>query len=222
MSSNGPVKQAVADYFKDPNGHKKQIGTGMSGEGESMVLAKQDLGQLKNKLQQALHKIPDFKKLQNQVSMNVTSEGLRIELIENPNGVFFERGKTQPTPLCIEVITVLAQQLGELPNNILLEGHTDSTPYEPGQAYTNWELSADRANAARRIMQMHGVRADQVKAVRGYADQRLRNVKDPTDASNRRISVVVAYQADDLKNVITLKDGKIGDQIKAAEHSKGS
>ncbi|HSU29652.1 MAG TPA: flagellar motor protein MotB [Bryobacteraceae bacterium] len=222
LSSNGPVKQAVADYFKDPTGHKKQIGSGLSGEGEAMLLSKQDLGQLKDKLNQALHTIPDFKKLQNQVSMNVTSEGLRIELIENPNGCFFERGSAQPTALGIEVITVLAQQLGELQNNILLEGHTDSTPYGPGQGYTNWELSADRANAARRIMQMHGVRPDQVKAIRGYADQRLRNTSNPADPSNRRISVVVAYQPDDMKTLEIPKGGKLGVKLKAAEDTKSS
>jgi chemotaxis protein MotB len=222
LSTNGPVKQAVADYFKDPTGHKKQIGSGLSGAGEAMLLSKQDLGKLKDKLNQALHAIPDFKKLENQVSMNVTSEGLRIELIENPNGFFFERGSAQPTALGIEVITVLAQQLGELQNNILLEGHTDSTPYGPGQGYTNWELSADRANAARRIMQMHGVRSDQVKAIRGYADQRLRNTSNPADPSNRRISVVVAYQPDDMKTLEIPKDGKLGGKLKAADDVKAS
>lgn len=220
LSSSGPVKQAVADYFTDPTGHQHQAGSGLPSPGQAPAIAKENLLKLKDQLQQALHKIPDFQKLQNQVSMTLTSEGLRIELIENPNGVFFERGNAQPTPLAVEVMTVLAQQLGQLPNNILLEGHTDSTLYQQGQTYTNWELSTDRANAARRIMQMHGVRPDQVKAVRGYADQRLRNVRDPADASNRRISVVVAYQSDDMKTLEIPKDGKLGIKVKAAGDPK--
>ncbi len=208
LSSSDPVKQAVADYFKDPSAHKTLLGSGLASSGESIQFSKQDLEKLKEKLEQALHKIPDLKKLKNQITMNVTSEGLRVELLENPDGCFFERGNAQPTPLGIEVISILAQQLGELPNNILLEGHTDSTPYEPGKPYSNWELSTDRANAARRLMQSHGVRPNQVKAVRGYADQRLRNTKDPADAANRRISVVVAYQPDDGKAIVMPQNPK--------------
>lgn len=201
LSSPEPVKKAVADYFNEPIGVTKPLGNGKPAVGDSKEVIKQDLGKLQERLEQALHKIPDLQKLENQVSMKVTSEGLRIELLENPNGCFFERGSVQPTRLAVEVLTVLAQELGKLPNDLLLEGHTDAAPYGPGTSYTNWELSADRANAARRIMQMRGVRADQVKAVRGYADQRLRNVKDPYDAGNRRISIVVTYLPNDGRPV---------------------
>lgn len=209
MSSPERVKQAVADYFKNPIAYKDERNSGMANKGESIRLSKQDLGKLKEILEQALRKIPDLEKLKNQVTMNVTSEGLRIELLENPNGCFFERGSAQPTSLGVEVITVLGQELGKLPNDILLEGHTDSTPYQPGIGYSNWELSTDRANAARRLMQQHGVRPDQVKAVRGYADQRLRDKSNPEDPANRRISVVVAYQPDDgPKTIVMQADSK--------------
>lgn len=208
LSSPEPVKQAVADYFKDPSAHKTLLASGMASTGESIQFSKKDLETLKEKLELAIRQIPDLKKLKDQVTMNVTAEGLRIELLENPDGCFFERGSAQPTVLGVEVITVLGQQLSELPNNILLEGHTDSTPYGPGKAYSNWELSTDRANAARRIMQLHGVRENQVKAVRGYADQRLRDSKNPMDPSNRRISVVVAYQPGDGKTVALIPNSK--------------
>jgi chemotaxis protein MotB len=92
---------------------------------------------------------------------------------------------------------MLAQQLGKLPNRILIEGHTDSKPYAGKGQYSNWELSADRANAARRLMEANGLRPGQVIQVRGFADQRLRNQNDPLDAANRRISVIVLYQEDD-------------------------
>jgi OmpA family len=76
-----------------------------------------------------------------------------------------------------------------------MEGHTDSKQYPPGAIYTNWELSADRANAARRLMQENGIRADQVTQVRGFADQKLRKADSPMDPSNRRISLIVQYLA---------------------------
>jgi chemotaxis protein MotB len=78
-----------------------------------------------------------------------------------------------------------------LPNRLLIEGHTDATPYSNDLTYSNWELSADRANAARRLLQQDGVRADQVSQVRGYADQLLRVKSNPFDPGNRRISILV-------------------------------
>jgi chemotaxis protein MotB len=90
-------------------------------------------------------------------------------------------------------LKTLAEQLGQLPNKISIEGHTDAKPFAGKRNYSNWELSADRANAARRIMQESGVKADQVSQVRGYADQRLRKPDAPEDASNRRISLIVQY-----------------------------
>jgi chemotaxis protein MotB len=86
----------------------------------------------------------------------------------------------------------LAKELGKLKNAIFIEGHTDSKLYDNAE-YTNWELSADRANAARRLMQTTGLRRDQVTQVRGYADQQLRLPKNPEDPSNRRVSIIVQY-----------------------------
>ncbi len=91
------------------------------------------------------------------------------------------------------MLVTLAQELGKVPNKLSIEGHTDSTPYAPSAAYGNWELSSDRANAARRVMQANGIRTDQVTQVRGFADQRLRKPDSPLDPSNRRISLIVQY-----------------------------
>jgi len=89
---------------------------------------------------------------------------------------------------------MLASQLGKIPNKVLLEGHTDSRAYVSKTGYSNWELSADRANSARKLMQECGLSASQVAEVRGFADQRLRNVSDPNSSSNRRVSIVVKYR----------------------------
>jgi chemotaxis protein MotB len=125
--------------------------------------------------------------------MTVTTEGLRIELSESASGTFFDSGSARLNGDGSEMLITLAQELGNLPNKLSIEGHTDSTPYAPSATYGNWELSADRANAARRVMQAHGVRADQVTQIRGFADQHLRKPDAPLDPANRRISLIVQY-----------------------------
>jgi chemotaxis protein MotB len=132
--------------------------------------------------------------MKSQIEMIITGEGLRVELLETEKVMFFESGRGEPTESGTELLARLAQELGKLPNKLLVEGHTDAKPYSVGGTYTNWELSSDRANAARRLMQQHGVRTDQIAQVRGFADQRLRTTKDPVNPSNRRVSVIVLYQ----------------------------
>jgi chemotaxis protein MotB len=133
----------------------------------------------------------DFDKLQNQIEIKITPEGLRIELIETEKGTFFNLGSAGPTESGKQLLALLANELGKLPNHISIEGHTDAKPYTGKSGYSNWELSADRANAARRLMQQSGLGESQVSQVRGYADQLLRTPNDPGNASNRRISVIV-------------------------------
>ncbi len=192
MSTSQEVKQAVGGYFLDPKGHGKQAGSAITGRGESLNIKQNQMDQLKTKIQQALKQLPEIQKLEKNIKMTVTGEGLRIELLESAKGMFFESGSPKPSADGTELLIKLAQELGAIPNSILIEGHTDAKPF-PSDAYTNWELSADRANAARRIMQTNGLRPDQVTQVRGYADQQLRDPSHPEDASNRRITVIVRY-----------------------------
>ena len=165
----------------------------MTGTGESLTVSKDNMDKLKDELQKSMTQMKDFEKLKNQVEMTVTQEGLRIELLETESGTFFDLGSSRPTEKGQELMDKLAEELGKLPNKISIEGHTDAKPYAKTRDYGNWELSADRANAARRLMQTKGMRADQVSQVRGYADQKLRKPDAPLDASNRRISVIVHY-----------------------------
>jgi chemotaxis protein MotB len=132
--------------------------------------------------------------LKDYVKMSVTGEGLRIEMLESESGMFFESGKPLPTSTGEEIIMSLAKELGKLPNDILIEGHTDARPFGGRAGYSNWELSSDRANAARRAMEADGLRPGQVAQVRGFADHSLRDKSAPEAASNRRISVIVRYQ----------------------------
>jgi chemotaxis protein MotB len=117
--------------------------------------------------------------------------------MESAKGTFFELGSPNPTSELVGLLKVLAQELGKLPNKISIEGHTDSKPYSGIRVYDNWDLSSERANAARRMMQHEGVRSDQISQVRGFADQRLRLPLQPEDPSNRRISLIVQYLVKD-------------------------
>jgi chemotaxis protein MotB len=193
MNSSKQVQEAVGGYFKDPTGTSKKVGSSMVGMGENFVLTRDDMPKLKEQLQKAMKQMTDFEKLKSHIEMTVTAEGLRIELSESASGTFFDSGSAALNSDGAELLETLAQELGQLPNKLSIEGHTDSQQYAPSATYGNWELSTDRANAARRVMQAHGIRGDQVTQVRGFADQRLRKPDDPLDPSNRRISVIVQY-----------------------------
>ncbi len=193
MNASKQVQEAVGGYFKDPRGTAKVVGTNKNGAGDYVAIKKEDMQKLKEELLQAIHHIDPDNKLKDRIEITITQEGLRIELMESAKGTFFELGSPKPTPELVDLLQVLAQELGKLPNKISIEGHTDSKPYSGARAYDNWDLSSERANEARRMMQAEGVRSDQISQVRGFADQRLRLPKNPEDPSNRRISLIVQY-----------------------------
>jgi len=193
MNSSQKIQKAVGGYFKDPTGKSDKIGSEMAGAKENFVVSKDNMEQLKKQLQEAMKKVPDFDKLKNHIDMTVTNEGLRIELTESAAGTFFNQGSAKFNLDGQDLLFALAAELGKLPNKIYVEGHTDAKPYTSGSGYSNWELSTDRANDARQLMQSHGVREDQVTEVRGFADMLPRDPANPLDPSNRRISVIVKY-----------------------------
>jgi chemotaxis protein MotB len=191
MNSNAKVKEAVAGYFRDPAGIGKLSGTDKEGKNKTVEVPDDDLEKLKDQLEKAIRKLPRFQSLKDQITINTTSEGLRIELMETAKGLFFRSGSPTPTQEGIGLLQLLAGQLGTIPDRIVIEGHTDSAPFAGTGTYSNWDLSSDRANEARRIMQAGGLHETQVISVRGFADQQLRNPANPEDPSNRRITVIV-------------------------------
>jgi chemotaxis protein MotB len=195
MSADKEVQQSVSAYFNNPSGPGKMTGTAAAGIGNALEVPKDDMKKLAEKIQQALMTVPNFKALQDHVEITITSDGLRIELLETDAGMFFESGRPIPTDGGSELLTHLAGELGKLPNEVLIEGHTDAKPFSGDRSYSNWELSSDRANSARKLMQASGLRSGQVAQVRGYADRQLRHPEDPQASSNRRISVIVQYLA---------------------------
>jgi chemotaxis protein MotB len=213
LNSSKQIQVAVGGYFKDPTGTSKKVGSNMTGSGENFLLTRDNMPKLKDQLQQAVRQMTDFEKLKNHIEMTVTAEGLRIELSESAAGTFFNSGSAKLNADGRDLLATLAQELGKLPNKVSIEGHTDSNPYAPSANYGNWELSADRANAARRVMQANGLKADQVMQVRGFADQRLRKPEAPLDPSNRRISLIVQYivknnEEEDAKPAPSQESGK--------------
>ena len=195
MNTSDHVRKVIAGYFNDPRGRSEVTGTDRSGSTDNMPLTRENMEQFKDRLEKAIVQTEQFKHLSNQIEITVTPEGLRIELLESKNGTFFETGSATLNETGRKFLTMLAGQLKDVPNNISLEGHTDSQPYANDAAYSNWELSADRANASRREFLAQGVPANRISRVVGMADRDPLVANDPTSPRNRRISVVLLREA---------------------------
>jgi chemotaxis protein MotB len=193
MNASKQVQEAVGGYFKDPRGTAKVVGSNRDGSDTYVAMKKEDMQKLKEDLLRSIHHLDQQDKLKNQIEITVTAEGLRIELMESANGTFFELGNATPTPALRNLLQVLSQELAKLPNRVSIEGHTDSLMYVTKKGYDNWDLSTDRANEARRLMQSEGIRPDQISQVRGFADRQPRTSVAPNDPSNRRITLIVQY-----------------------------
>jgi chemotaxis protein MotB len=193
MNTSQQVQKSIAGYFNDPKGSGAQTGSAASSASETVSIDRQNVDKLKQEIQKAILKQADLTKLSKQIDITVTGEGLRIDLIEGSGGTFFETGSPRLSGNGVQLLNLLAGQLSSLPNHLLIEGHTDAQPFSATNGYTNWELSSDRANSARRLLQVAGIRADQISQVRGYADQSLRVPANPLDPSNRRVSLIVQW-----------------------------
>jgi len=211
------VKEAVAGYFRDPGKFQKQGKSGVlkgsvsvikkEAEKYTVVSPKKDKGDeatsadkkqmslaAKNLLEQ-LSKEKAFNRLKKNIKIHMTSEGLRIILNESEDSpAFFEPGSAKLLQKSALILVTIDRELGDISNRLVIEGHTDAA-YSGQGGYTNWELSADRANSARQLMEVSGLSEKQVREVRGFADQFPMIVDNPMDTRNRRISIVVLYKA---------------------------
>lgn len=133
----------------------------------------------------------EMKNILSAIELEITKDGLRIELLESHDNNFFEIGSAKLKPDAVAILKQLAQRIGTLPNYVEVEGHTDSRGYASTSGYTNWELSADRANSARKVLEVSGLFQGQIISVAGFADRRLKNPTNPFDVSNRRVSIIV-------------------------------
>jgi chemotaxis protein MotB len=151
------------------------------------------LEDLRRKVEEALAGNAELKNLRNQIQMEMTHEGLRIQILDESNRPMFASGASQVQPYMRDLLRAVGGLLAEVPNRLTLEGHTDAQPFGTGadRGYSNWELSADRANASRRELVAGGLPDDQVLRVQGLAASNPINRADPMAPNNRRISIIV-------------------------------
>jgi chemotaxis protein MotB len=196
MNATDRVKQSITGYFRDPRGYTQKMGAGAGNAGEGLVVDRGNVTGIQKKIEAALSRMPEFPEFRDHVRMSVTGEGLRIDLMETEQGLFFITGGASPTAEGEHLLQLLAEEIAKMPNQVVIEGHTDSRPFQkssPSSGYSNWELAADRANAARRLLHAYGLRPQQVAEIRGYADQKLLDEANPESACNRRVSLVVKF-----------------------------
>jgi len=210
LGMDDKLKQAIEGYFSNPIGYKKGYSAGASpissGSSPSKVQTTQlrmivrntesaRFSALAQQIRQALANNAQLRRLGAKVEVAVTKEGLRVELIETGRGdVFFGLGSAQVKPAAVIALHAIAPEIQPLPNPIVVEGHTDAAQFGNDAGFTNWELSAERANAARRVLIASGLSGDRVAEVRGLADRHLRVPDNPLDPQNRRISILLRYR----------------------------
>jgi chemotaxis protein MotB len=197
MNSSTAVKQSVSGYFRDPRGYTHKLGAGPADSNEGLRVDQRNAGDIRQQIEAALHRMPEFRTLEKNIRMSVTGEGLRIDLLENEQGMFFVTGSASPTAAGEGLLSTLAGEISRMPNRVVVEGHTDARPFRnvaPASGYGNWELATDRANSARRLLHAHGLSPQQVVEVRGFADLIPLNPADANDPRNRRVSLVVRFE----------------------------
>ncbi|MEQ1604126.1 MAG: flagellar motor protein MotB [Pyrinomonadaceae bacterium] len=198
------LKQAIAAYFRSPGvfdtlkggilpGNKK---TSKEPEKMDEMINEQALIGVAEALQKQFETRPEFSQYKDQVKIEVTDEGLRIQLIDKADRVSFASGSAELGSEAQAVLSEIAQGICVLPNKINIGGHTDSRVFPSDNGYTNWELSADRANAARRTLEANCVKPEQIRRVIGFADTELLVPHDPYSPANRRISITVLRLAE--------------------------
>jgi chemotaxis protein MotB len=218
-SANANTKAGLAGYFQEGMkffqtekgqsiliAHGKGIlpgGRGMSptpGEGqggsatepseEAQEKEQEAMEKTANAIEEAFSSDQLLQAFKDQISLDFTDEGLRIQVQDKAAQVLFDSGSAQLKPYTLAILKEIAGELGKLPNRVVIGGHTDSFAFSAG-GRTNWELSAERANSARRVLEASGLQKGQVQRVTGYSDTIPLGGKDPKAPQNRRISIVV-------------------------------
>ena len=164
--------------------------------------------ELQTEILQAMQNNPELDAFKQNVIFEKTPEGLHIQIIDQEGRPMFQSGRADMLGVTHELLTSLGQSLAELPNRIVLAGHTDAVPFADSNIYDNWDLSTDRANATRRVFEAAGVSRERIIRVSGMADTELLVPENPTDPSNRRISILVQYRTPSMD-----KQGSDGDQV---------
>ena len=207
VGQSNAVKQSISAYFKDPGVFTSGSSGGILPGAQNLPLPSppvevevevdkraSELEELKaeaENIAETIAQTPEFSKFRDKIQVTVTDEGLRIDLVEESEGLFFDIGKAHIKPETVKLLQVIARaNLATLENSVIVEGYTDARPYATA-GYSNWNLSADRANSARKVLEEGGLRKNQILEVRGFADRKLRVPDKPFDYSNRRVSILL-------------------------------
>jgi chemotaxis protein MotB len=227
------LKEAIANYFRAPGAFTTLRGGILDGPRK----ASKDPSSLTSKdeekaflsaaisLKRQFSSRPEFSAYKDQIKVDVTPEGLRIQIIDRADKVSFASGSAELTASTKTILAEIARGVCQLPNPVTIGGHTDRQPFSNGSAYTNWELSADRANAARRALEAECVKPAQIRRVVGYADTELLVPDDPFAAANRRISITVLRVAGtaegrSLAPLLTEKQGEVREEAEPQKPPK--
>lgn len=221
VGMDSSARDLVQGYFNNPVGFRRAFGAGADPTSEGSTPVPSDLqriplfirqmeerrfGAVRDEIVRELEALEGTEGLESQIEVVVTPDGLRIELREGPGGeTFFTVGSDQLKPAAHAALIVIARSVEALPNRMVIEGHTDSAPY-PSASYTNWELSSDRANAARRVLVEGGLDPAKIEEVRGHADREPLPDLSPLDPSNRRVTILIPYVegVDTSESVVTV------------------
>lgn len=200
------TRDSIEAYFQDPVGIKRGYSNGASpvavGTSPAQVRTPaidallraqiERMQEVGDRIRDRLNSEDALARIGAQVEIVASRDGLRIELLEAGGGdTFFPLGSAVMRPITATALGIIAAELRSLENPIIVEGHTDAAPFGSRADYSNWELSSDRAHAARRVIETNGIGYQRIRDVRGHADKQLRDPRRPLHASNRRITILL-------------------------------
>jgi chemotaxis protein MotB len=182
-------------------------------QAERQAKERQSLEGLKSKIEKLVEESPNLRQFKSQMLLDITSEGLRIQIVDEKNRAMFDAASADLKPYTRDILRAIGKALNGVPNHISLAGHTDATPYAGGdRGFGNWELSTARANASRRELIAGGLEDDKPMRVVGLASTVLFNKADPNSPMNRRISIVVLNKKTEDAILADGKNVDVGDE----------
>ncbi|MBO6782317.1 MAG: OmpA family protein [Alphaproteobacteria bacterium] len=187
------TETGTSEFAEDGTSEKPENGIIDDGDLENAMAAREQeqFEAAAETLRQAIESVPELVALQDSLLIEQTPEGLRIQLVDQKGYSMFALGSAQPNQQTRELVQLVTRAVEQLPHKISISGYTDSRPYRSQDGYTNWELSSDRANAARRLLIESGLGADRIALVQGRADTDPLLPEEPESERNRRISIVL-------------------------------
>tara|TARA_R110000868_G_scaffold291517_2_gene551920 strand:+ start:48712 stop:49671 length:960 start_codon:yes stop_codon:yes gene_type:complete len=185
----------------------------------SETLEQRRMEELFQELKDRIEQNKTLQEFKDQLLIDITDEGLRIQIVDRSGRPMFDSGRAELKYYSQDILFELAKTLGSVDNRLSITGHTDSTPFSGRPGYTNWELSADRANTARRALVAGGVRGEQIARVVGLSDSVLFDQEDPTAPVNRRISIIVLNKktVDNIQSSAGRSDEPLIDLTRSSE-----